>query len=184
MPHQIFRLRRPGSGTLLAFRTDREAVAEAVPHGNRDISIACESLDEFLWSIARYELVKTDRAHVMIAVALLGKEVHYCPTNYHKLPGLAAGALQDYPVLPFSDLRLQIVAEQAIAGAATPQSQVATSHDEITAPMDEFEQLRALAAERERTLNDILNSRSFRIVSFYWRLRREITNQLQRHLGR
>lgn len=37
---------------------------------------------------------------------------------------------------------------------------------------DELQQLRSSCDARERTLNEILNSKSFRLVSLYWRLRR------------
>jgi hypothetical protein len=37
---------------------------------------------------------------------------------------------------------------------------------------DELQQLKSSSAARERTLNEILNSKSFRLVSLYWRLRR------------
>ncbi len=87
-----------GSGTLLAYRLDREARGEAPPAGNRDISTACSSLDEWLWTIARHAEVETDRAHVMIAAALLGKRVRFRPSAYHKLPALAAWALADFDV--------------------------------------------------------------------------------------
>jgi GT2 family glycosyltransferase len=104
--------RRTGQGTLLTFRTDKESATGHVPKSNNDISSTCESLDEFLWTIAQYELVKTDRAHVMIAAALLGKQVHYAASNYHKLPAIAACALQDYPVFPLAEVRAQSVREQ------------------------------------------------------------------------
>ncbi|HEY6333424.1 MAG TPA: glycosyltransferase [Blastocatellia bacterium] len=93
---------RPGQGILLAYRTDKECAAGAVPDGNNDISTTCESLDQWLWTIARYETVKTDRAHVMIAAALLRKRVLYKTSSYHKVPSIAEYALNRYPVLPES----------------------------------------------------------------------------------
>ncbi|MCA1636226.1 MAG: polysaccharide pyruvyl transferase family protein [Acidobacteria bacterium] len=159
--------RRPGGGTLLAFRKDAEALTDTVPPGNRDIAVDCESLDEFLWTIARHEVVKTDRAHVMIAAALLGKEVYFSASNYHKLPALAACSLQGYPVSFVPDLRVRLTDElskgqpQAADGGSVDQ-RVFTS---------EIERLRALSDERGRVLDEVLNSRSFRIVSAFWRLR-------------
>jgi hypothetical protein len=82
-----------GAGTLLAFRTDAEAAGGPLPAGNLDISATCSSLDEWLWTIARHQTVLTDRAHVMIAAALLGKRVEYRPSSYHKVGALAAFAL-------------------------------------------------------------------------------------------
>ena len=89
---------RPGEGCLVAYRTDEESVRGVVPEGNHDISMSCSSLDEWLWTIARHAVVKTDRAHVMIAGALLGKAVEYGTSSYHKVPSIAEYALQSFPV--------------------------------------------------------------------------------------
>jgi GT2 family glycosyltransferase len=86
-----------GRGELLAMRSDREA-AGPEPEGNVDISRHCSSLDQWLWTVARHATVITDRAHVMIAAALLGKRVEWSPSNYHKLEGLAEYALGDFDV--------------------------------------------------------------------------------------
>ncbi len=98
--------RSEGTGVLRSFRTDKEAVVgHVLPEGNNDISLTCESLDEWLWTIARHEAVETDRAHVMIAAAMLGKKVSYRPSNYHKLPAIAEYSLKSLPggVLDLSD---------------------------------------------------------------------------------
>jgi exopolysaccharide biosynthesis predicted pyruvyltransferase EpsI len=89
---------RPGKGCLVAYRTDRESAPSVTPEGNHDISRSCSSLDEWLWTIARHATVKTDRAHVMIAAALLGKDVDYCTSSYHKVPSIADYALKSFPV--------------------------------------------------------------------------------------
>jgi len=106
--------RRRGKGVLQAFRTDREGLPLPVPPGNEDISTSCESLDEWLWKIARCEEVHTDRAHVTIAAAMLGKRVHYRPSNYHKVPSIIEFSLGGFPVepLPASEV------EDASPGAA------------------------------------------------------------------
>jgi GT2 family glycosyltransferase len=89
---------RPGSGTLYAYRTDAEAVPQNLPTGNDDISLTCETLDEWLWTISRSEIVRTDRAHVMIAASMLGKRVFFRASSYHKLPAIADFALRSFPV--------------------------------------------------------------------------------------
>ena len=81
--------RLAGRGTLLAYRTDLEAAGAPVPADNRDISALADSLDQWLWEIATHGRIYTDRAHVLIAAMLLGKEVVYRPSNYHKLDGIA-----------------------------------------------------------------------------------------------
>jgi GT2 family glycosyltransferase/exopolysaccharide biosynthesis predicted pyruvyltransferase EpsI len=87
-----------GAGILNAFRTDREATAEETPDGNDDISVTADNLEDWLAQIARHAHVRTDRAHVMIAAALLGKTVEFQSGPYHKLDSLAATWLADYPV--------------------------------------------------------------------------------------
>jgi exopolysaccharide biosynthesis predicted pyruvyltransferase EpsI len=89
---------RPGEGCLVSYRTDKESVLSVVPESNLDISYSCSSLDDWLWTIARHAAVKTDRAHVMIAAALLGKTVDYCTSSYHKVPAIADYALRLFPV--------------------------------------------------------------------------------------
>jgi exopolysaccharide biosynthesis predicted pyruvyltransferase EpsI len=89
---------RQGEGCLLSYRTDTESVLSVIPESNHDISKSCSSLDEWLWTIARHAVVKTDRAHVMIAAALLGKVVEYWTSSYHKVPSIADYALKSFPV--------------------------------------------------------------------------------------
>lgn len=90
--------RRRGSGHLLAYRTDAESASATVPAGNNDVSVTCFGLDHWLWTIARHETVETDRAHVMIAAAMLGKRVEYRGTNYHKVPAIAAYSLSGFSI--------------------------------------------------------------------------------------
>jgi exopolysaccharide biosynthesis predicted pyruvyltransferase EpsI len=95
--------RVPGRETLIAFRTDKEAERHIVPLQNNDISCTCESMDEWLWEIARSNRILTDRAHVLIAAAMLGKKVRYRPSNYHKVSGIAEYALSGFDVERMSD---------------------------------------------------------------------------------
>ncbi|HKO99975.1 MAG TPA: glycosyltransferase [Pyrinomonadaceae bacterium] len=141
---------REGRGTLIAFRTDGEALTGEVPPGNNDISMTCESLDEFLWTIARHDTIETDRAHVMIAAALLGKKVRYGRSNYHKVPALALSSLQDYPVVSLADnppTFRQRIMEQARANENELPEDFAQTHSEcqITVVMlscERFEETR------------------------------------------
>jgi GT2 family glycosyltransferase len=88
-----------GSGVLHAYRHDAEATGRSpVERDNRDISMTLGSLDEWLWTIARHAEVHTDRAHVMIAAALLGKRVLIHPTTTHKVMAIAEYALADFDV--------------------------------------------------------------------------------------
>lgn len=92
--------RRRGEGLLVAYRTDKESALEEIPRDNNDISLTCTSLDEWLWIISRHEAVETDRTHVMIAAALLGKRVEYRASTYHKVPEVARFSLKGFPVRP------------------------------------------------------------------------------------
>ena len=101
---------RHGEGCLVAYRTDEESVLSVIPEGNHDISRSCSSLDDWLWTIARHAVVKTDRAHVMIAAALLGKVVDYWTSSYHKVPSIADYALKSFPVRRVEPLPLPLTA--------------------------------------------------------------------------
>ncbi len=138
--------RRTGHGTLSAFRTDREASpGDLEIGGNDDISLTALSLEDWLATIARHALVRTDRAHVMIAAALMGKEVEFAPSSYHKLEALAATSLHGYPVRQIEPPRrgratppvrdaAAVVREQLRAAAVAPTVEhVATTAPRVTA---------------------------------------------------
>jgi hypothetical protein len=91
--------RSDGRGTLDAFRTDREASGRPLPPGNDDISVTAPTLEAWLETIAAHEAIRTDRAHVMIAAALLGKRVEFAPAADHKLEAIADYALSGHPVV-------------------------------------------------------------------------------------
>src|SRR5262245_61986426 len=99
--------RRPGKGVLNAFRTDREGLSLMLPLDNNDISVTSSSLDDWLWTISRHEVVQTDRAHVTIAAAMLEKRVRYRPSSYHKVPGIVEFSLEGLPVEPIPDGELE-----------------------------------------------------------------------------
>jgi GT2 family glycosyltransferase len=88
----------PGS-VLDAFREDAESASGFLPGNNEDISVTRPHLDDWLWTIARRETIRTDRAHVMIAGAMLGRRVEYRSSAYHKLPAIARFSLAGFPVV-------------------------------------------------------------------------------------
>lgn len=92
-----------GEGVLTAFRTDEESAFPTVPENNQDISVTCHNLEEWLKIIARHEIIRTDRAHVTIAGALLGKRVDYLASSYHKVPAIVDYSLRDFPVSRLPD---------------------------------------------------------------------------------
>jgi hypothetical protein len=91
--------RRKGSGTLNAFRTDVESATPGIyPQGNVDLSNEYLYVEDWLTAISQYETIRTDRAHVMIAAAMMGKRVEYKAGAYHKVPAIAEFALSEFPV--------------------------------------------------------------------------------------
>jgi GT2 family glycosyltransferase len=90
--------KRPGIGTLNAFRLDPEGLGHELPAGNHDISRDVADLQEWLELISAHAMVRTDRAHVMIAAALMGKSVQAAATRYHKIPSLVTTWLRQFPV--------------------------------------------------------------------------------------
>lgn len=125
------------SGELNAFRTDAERLGEIeLPGDNQDISITANTLDDWLETIARHRTVNTDRAHVMIAAALLGRQVNYASSNYFKVDALAQPLLEQYDVHPYpvhANGRLDAAAIDALR-AHKPQtaSQQAASRVSVT----------------------------------------------------
>jgi len=72
-------------GVLNAFRDDKESSAIQLPIGNQDVSAGPDSQwKELLDIISQYSIVHTNRAHVSIAAALMGKETHIYPSSYFK----------------------------------------------------------------------------------------------------
>ncbi len=91
--------RRDGSGVLNAFRTDREAPEIwPLPRDNADISLTAGGLEEWLEAIAAHAVVRTNRAHVMVAAAMLGKCVELGPCRSGKLEAIAEYSLEGFPV--------------------------------------------------------------------------------------
>jgi GT2 family glycosyltransferase len=114
-----------GEGTLNAFRTDREASGgELLLADNRDISLTAASLEAWLSEIGRHALVRTDRAHVMIAAALMGKDVEFAPGSYHKVEAIAAGSLRGLPVRPIESPRRYPSAAPASAPAGATRDRL------------------------------------------------------------
>lgn len=94
-----------GSGRLNAFRTDLESTDAPLPADNQDISFwgGVEDGELMVRTVSGYRVVHTDRAHVAITAAMLGKETHVYPNNYHKLRGIYEYSLRDKPNVIFHD---------------------------------------------------------------------------------
>jgi exopolysaccharide biosynthesis predicted pyruvyltransferase EpsI len=94
---------------LAAFRTDQEALAGDLPPGNLDLarrlSYGADREDvaryvswRMLYFLRRFERIRTDRLHICIAGALLGKQVEFFANRYHKNKAVFEYSLRDrYP---------------------------------------------------------------------------------------
>jgi exopolysaccharide biosynthesis predicted pyruvyltransferase EpsI len=104
------KISRPaGWRTLNAFRKDLESLRRPFPPDNVDLSTlfghGCDSealafyvSRRVLKIIDRYRLVRTDRLHICIAAALLGKEVEFFSNSYYKCEAVYQFSMKDkYP---------------------------------------------------------------------------------------
>ncbi|MBB1496818.1 hypothetical protein [Paracoccus sp. MC1862] len=77
-----------GSGVGYFFRGDVEKIEDMpVPEGNRDISTEGKEstpMSGFLDAIARFGTIHTNRLHVSIAAAMMGRRVHLYANSYFK----------------------------------------------------------------------------------------------------
>lgn len=111
-------------GVLHAFRTDGERHDQAVqlPDDNVDVSVTAQDLDGFLRTIAAASEVHTDRTHVMITAAMLGRAVRYRPAAAHKVTAIAEWALQEFPVSPLPDEPDRSKSETEVQSIAVDQA--------------------------------------------------------------
>lgn len=92
------------------FREDAEAtVPGKVPQGNHDISNQGDHrspIKEFFNKVGQYRVVNTDRLHVGIAAALLGRRVNLYANNYGKIQAIyEASIAPNYPNVTFLGTR-------------------------------------------------------------------------------
>jgi exopolysaccharide biosynthesis predicted pyruvyltransferase EpsI len=97
--------KQTGAGRLNAFRTDLESCGAPLPPHNLDLSLWGDEDDGdlLLRNVAGYSSVHTDRAHVAICAAMLGKETHLYPNNYHKVRGIFEFSLRAHPNVTFHE---------------------------------------------------------------------------------
>lgn len=109
---RISEMARVSAGdTLNAFRTDSERTSVAIPADNLDISellslgvenkeIAMLTSRHFLAFINNYKKIRTNRLHVCIGAALLGKQVEFFDNSYFK-----CRAVYEYSLRRFENVR-------------------------------------------------------------------------------
>lgn len=94
--------KKKGAGTLNSFRIDGETAIPYPAANNSDISNLNMTLEEWLNIISSHEVINTDRAHIMIAGAMMGKTINYRHTSYHKVPAIAEFSLKGLHVHLFN----------------------------------------------------------------------------------
>lgn len=92
------RRRVPTKRVGLLFRDDAERAEYPLPPGNRDISLEgthLSSSDVFFDQVGDHEIICTNRLHVGIAGALLGREVHLFRSRSGKISSVFEVSLKD-----------------------------------------------------------------------------------------
>ena len=94
------RAAEPTKDTGLLYRADREAPEGfEMPEGNRDISNegrAYTPLDGFLEGIGQFRKVRTNRLHVGIASALLGRDTELSGNDYFKIRAIYDSSMREH----------------------------------------------------------------------------------------
>lgn len=96
----------PGE-TLNAFRTDSERTSMPIPADNLDVSellsmgvenreLAKLTSRSFMSFLSRYQAIRTNRLHVCIGAALLGKQVEFFDNSYYKCRAVYEHSLKDF----------------------------------------------------------------------------------------
>jgi len=104
--YNAFAKKPDGRGHLNAFRRDGESVINAVPEANLDLSYngyATKPLDELLTFLEQYKEINTDRLHIAICAALLGKTVNLFPNSYYKNKAVFDYSLSRFPNVFFRE---------------------------------------------------------------------------------
>lgn len=89
------------------FRTDAESVMQGLPTGNNDISAKGRHTNDhetFLDVVGACETVYTDRLHVGISGALMGRQTHIFPSRGGKTRAIYEASIKDrYPHVSFHE---------------------------------------------------------------------------------
>jgi len=114
--------KRKGIGTINCFRVDAEKTDILIPQNNKDIvnefvlnynrplfpfkeEIISNSRSVFNY-LSQYEIINTNRLHVAISGALLGKKVRFWPNSYWKNKEMYEYCLKGYKNIIWMDQRI------------------------------------------------------------------------------
>lgn len=93
-----------GRDILNAFRSDKESILKILPESNIDLSYngyATKPLNELINVLQKYEQINTDRLHIAIGAALLGKQARLFPNSYYKNKAVFDYSLKRFPNVSF-----------------------------------------------------------------------------------
>lgn len=93
--HELIHLKLKNRDIANCFRDDVEKIKTSLPKNNTDLSTIYEystrneditfyATQRLLKYIDNFKKIRTDRLHICIAAALLGKEVEFYPNSYYK----------------------------------------------------------------------------------------------------
>ena len=167
------------AGLLNVFRQDAEGPGAPLPEDNWDISTECDSLDEWLWTISRHELIRTDRAHVIIAGAMMGKQIEYRPSSYHKVSAIIEFGLPPTRISPIQDAGSSSDASAPKASISAGshkrislaeqltgcQAKLAACEAQVATQVQENTRLLGLLRAAEGEVSDLRNSWSWRMTA-------------------
>jgi GR25 family glycosyltransferase involved in LPS biosynthesis/exopolysaccharide biosynthesis predicted pyruvyltransferase EpsI len=146
-PHRLFldndtafefdysKWRKRSNGVLNAFRDDEESSEITLPEGNQDVSAGPDSQWQVLLdTISEYSIVHTNRAHVSIAAALMGKETHIYPSSYFKQKEIYEYSLAHLNNVFFhteyiSSNQIEIFSDQSILEKGFPHDSLGNTMD-------------------------------------------------------
>jgi exopolysaccharide biosynthesis predicted pyruvyltransferase EpsI len=93
-----------GVGILNVFRSDKESILRILPESNNDLSYkgyATKPLGKLINILRKYEQINTDRLHIAIGAALLGKRVKLFSNSYYKNKAVFDYSLSKFPNVSF-----------------------------------------------------------------------------------
>jgi exopolysaccharide biosynthesis predicted pyruvyltransferase EpsI len=100
--------KKPGTGILNCFRNDIERTEIIPPSDNNDLSrnwgsggwsnnqSARKIANNFIEEISKYEQINTNRLHVAIVGAMIGKRVNLYPNSYYKNKSIYEYSMKKY----------------------------------------------------------------------------------------
>lgn len=163
-----------GDGTANCFRDDQEsAIGQFLPYDNMDISL---SWNGDLWKrpvfaenvtrnmacyLSAFETVKTDRLHVAVLAAILGKKVELYSNNYYKIKAVYDYSLkQNFENVKFIDIAGNQNSLKKSDYILELQKKIHILEAELVAKNQQLDDLSTI----KQQLNDVFASKSWKLT--------------------